>query len=272
MSVLCEQIAERMPHAEPIVVEVPRGTEFRRNARHAVLVVRSGLIVVFLYGMQGDRVALGTFGPQAVLGEIAALLTGSGEALTDSCFALSGASLCSIPVEAFRSLVPNSTAALTAVVKASAANQSFLSRQAWVLQGSRVIDRVRRLLIVCSQKGSEVSSFGDTYLNVSHEGIAIAVHAERASVSRALEKLEERGGVALKPNRIIISARYWESSKEEADHLFDFKVQHTPPPARCARLSSRRTCERLIARSRRVETGVRRHGASAHDTVRSHLG
>lgn len=229
MSVLCEQIAERMPHAEPIVVEAPRGTEFRRNARHAVLVVRSGLIVEFMYGMQGDRIVLGTFGPRAVLGEIAALTTGSGEKTTDSCFALSDASLCSIPFEAFRSLVPNSAAALAAVIKAAAANQSFLSRQAWVLQGSRVIDRVRRLLIVCSQKGSEVSSFGDTYLNVSHEGIAIAVRAERASVSRALEKLEERGGIALKPNRIIISARYWESSKEEADHLFDFKVQHTPP-------------------------------------------
>ena len=189
-----------------------RNETFLRKRVDGVLIVRSGLLAVYYNQVDGERqvVILASCGD--TIGETGALLDGP---LDDYILMITDVEACVIPQTYYRAILRSNPQLLLGVAEASMRNAGSFTYLSWMLQGSSVRDRIERFLAyyyVQYSTGKE----NNFIVPVSHEMIALVVHSERATVTRALGRMSKDGLIALRAGAIIIKADKWAESFKTA--------------------------------------------------------
>ncbi len=198
------------------MVSAPRNMVFTRDDLGGILVIRSGWVVSLSYAQTGSPFVHVLLNRGMTLGEAALY---SEKTLSDNLMAITDAEFCYLPNNLLHRAIETDVSLCREILAAASDNERAFAQSVWVLQGARVINKVKRLFSlyrVWSEQGE-----GDMVLPISHETLALIINAERASVTRALAKLEEQGLLVLKPRSITVRQQYWRSAQCATEDYWD---------------------------------------------------
>ena len=200
-----------------------RNETFLRRGLDGVLIIRSGLLVVYYNQVDGDRQVVIIASCGDTIGETGALLDGQWD---DYILIITDVEACVIPQVHYRAVLKSNPQLLLKVAEASMRNVGGFTYLSWMLQGSNVRDRIERFLAyyyVQYSTGKE----NNFIVPVSHEMIALIVHSERATVTRALGRMSKDGLIALRAGAIIIKVDRWTESFKTARLVSEARERYT---------------------------------------------
>lgn len=197
-------------HEGPVITGVLtknylRGQIIERGATNYVMVIMRGLAISYLLQENGDKLVSCVLGVGDTIGEIGAYL---GADAGDYIFAATDLEVCVIPERAYMDVIGHDARLLVDVLAGTSNNTTNYVRQSWILQGTRIANRIERLFAMCLWR-MHGDQEGALELAMTHETVGTIIHAERANVSRALKKMEADGMVTLRPNSILIWTEKW---------------------------------------------------------------
>jgi CRP-like cAMP-binding protein len=183
----------------------PNRFERFRKGQRIHLEAKGGAICIILSGL-----GLGSLGLDSEEEAMQLALLGKGHAfgpfsqdlaqdkLISSLQALTDMEVCKIPCQGLGHYTKQHPSILYNFMLQANSAVHMLLRQVWIKSPRRVYDKVLRALLVLNELHGED-------LTVSHDDIALIVDADRTSVTRALDRLQDEGMVALKYRRVCLN-------------------------------------------------------------------
>jgi CRP-like cAMP-binding protein len=221
VAAICSAVCSHgLPQPSNMLV-VPRNDIIIRDHLKALLVLRDGLLASCSDSKRGNVFTHVLLEQGSVLG--AELVTLPEIVIRENTVALTDAKLCILPLSQIRRIIDTDVTFYKELLSIAESNIRAIMKQGWVLQGTRVHDRIERMISVLSQHETSIlNDLGSTLeIPLSHESIALIVHAERATVSKSLKKMEKDGLIEQKPLSVTVKQAYWESKSISEENLWD---------------------------------------------------
>ena len=179
-----------------------------------VYVVLSGIASEIYYMASGEVIVFFLLGKGYTIGDIDAFFQ---QKYYCSIEALTPMTACQLNTRDLVQLVDEDTSLLKNVFGAFENNAQAMGLQMWMRNAQRIHERVKRLLsIFVKLSGSE---WEETRVDVTHEELATLINTDRASVTRALHRLQKEGFVKLGYDRLWVVGPL---PSEELDSTFRF--------------------------------------------------
>lgn len=219
MKGICSAIVEKFGDSAVKRRDFLRGETFMRSSLDGVAVLLSGLAISYFNDPHGQKEAIVIVDRGDVIGETGALIR---EEAADYLFFATDAASCFFARGNYCGVLREQPTLLFDVVQAATRNTSNFSFMSWMLQGSSVCERIERFMAYYYVRNS--TGFEENFIiPLSHETLSLIVNAERATVSRALERLSKDGMLNLRQNAIIINVGKWTDSISVARNLANAK-------------------------------------------------
>lgn len=158
-----------------------------------VLVVKSGVMMMFDYMPSGRRSVYGFYGAGRAI-QASEIL--SGLKTTRTIEALTDSAVCMLSRDHVLRLAEDDTLFMRDLNHAISDESIVLLGQLWVMNGAEVHNRVNRFLHLIAVAARDASSEWIS-VDISHEILALVVNTNRESITRALKRLAADGVVRL---------------------------------------------------------------------------
>ncbi|MDR1185634.1 MAG: Crp/Fnr family transcriptional regulator [Coriobacteriales bacterium] len=184
-----------------------RGDNVRRDTvgtAGGLSVIKSGIALTCGYLENGEMLPSCILGDGDVCGESALLkhvfAPGHFIFLTDT-------ELCVVDRKSIYWAMDNNKAAPKELIATCLNSQGAQLRTIWILNGVHVIDRVGRLLSDLALKAA-IKHTTDKQFCITQDFIAAFIHAERATITRCLHKLQEQGYIEIGRRMITLTEKF----------------------------------------------------------------
>jgi hypothetical protein len=128
--------------------------------------------------------------------------------IKDSIEAISNVEFCLLPNSLLVDSIERNTYLLREIVAAASFNIRAYCEYTWMLQGTRVSERVMRFFSLCNISAANHSGT-KLHIPISHDSLAVIIHDERGYISRFLEKLRGLGLIELGHRLIVVKESFW---------------------------------------------------------------
>lgn len=195
--------AAKGPNAAHFKIERMREGEIRLKGTQrtdVVHVVQAGAVAMVSFTPEGDYNIFGHFGECRVMFP-GRLVVGTDPGM--SFMAMSDTRICTIDIEFVRKMAAGFPERQFNIEKALIWEAGYLILQLWIMNGSKVKNRVKRFLFLTAL--SQMNSDDDMIrVKVTHSTIALVTNSKREVISKILKQLLDEGFIEMSYKQIVV--------------------------------------------------------------------